>query len=163
MMLSSRILNLSILVVGKSPELRELQHSLQWQKRKMNIKGDMKIDLCEVITDVLSSEKAAVYHDFVVLTFDMRMFEINNEIRSALKKLKKQVHLHRVCLLSVVDVPSCEQRIDYDDISKFTEKYGIPCIFGDIRCKVKCLYLAERILTLVSATMGLKTGRPTIF
>jgi hypothetical protein len=56
-----------------------------------------------------------------------------------------------------------EMSVTHNDIWNLQSKYGGYVLAGSVESEAKCLYLAERILKLISTVSGVNSGLPYIW
>jgi hypothetical protein len=153
-------LSLCILVVSSNTFGEKLSDALYSCSRKQRM-YKLLIHMCGRVQDVLNVSSNP-HVDFIV-------FEIDTRYRCCLEDVEKDIMLSstsftlgRMCFVHDDKIKPLEMAVDYDDIWDLQSKYGGHVLAGSVANEDECLYLAQRILKLVSAVSGIYSGLPYI-
>lgn len=153
-------LSLSILVVSSSTFCEKLSDALYSCSRKQK-KYKLLIHMCRRVQDVINAASNP-HIDFIVFEIDTRYRGCLEDVEKDIMVLSTGFTLERMCFVHDNGIKPLEMAVNYNDIWDLESKYGGHVLAGSAVNEAKCLYLAERILKLVSTVSGIYSGLPYI-
>ncbi|PNF26229.1 hypothetical protein B7P43_G03718, partial [Cryptotermes secundus] len=151
---------LSILVVSSGTYCEKLADALYSCSRKQS-KYKLLIHMCRRVQDVINSSSNP-HIDFIVFEIDTRYRGCLEDVEKDIMLLSTGFVLGRMCFVHDNSIKPLEMVVNYNDIWDLQSKYGGHVLAGSVVNEAKCMYLAERILKLVSGVSGIYSGLPYI-
>jgi hypothetical protein len=151
---------LSVLVVSSGTFCKKLADALYSCSRKQS-KYKLLIHMCTRVQDVINAP-SNLHIDFIVFEIDIRHRGCLQDVEKDIKVLSTGFILGRMCFVHDNGIKPLEMAVNYNDIWDLQSKYGGHVLAGSVVNEAKCLYLAERILKLVSTVSGIYSGLPYI-
>jgi hypothetical protein len=153
-------LSLSILVVSSDIFCEKLSDALYSCTKKRGM-YKLVINVCKRVQDVLNVASNP-HVDFIVFGIDVRNRGCLKEVEEDIMMISTAFTLGRVCFVHDNSIKPVEMVVNYNDIWDLQHKYGGHVLPGTVANEPKCLYLAERILKLLSTVTGVFSGVPYI-
>jgi hypothetical protein len=154
-------LSLCILVVSSDAFCEKVSDALYSCSKKQG-RFKLLIHECRRVQDVINvAIKPRV--DFIVFGIDTRVGSCLEEVEEDIKVSSNAFTLGRMCFVHDDGIKLFEMSVSYNDIWDLQSKYGGYVLAGSVESESKCLYLAERILKLISTVSGVNSGLPYIW
>jgi Centromere protein M (CENP-M). len=154
-------LSLCILVVSSDVFCAKLSDAIYNCSKKQ---GGFKLLIheCRRVQDVIN---VAVNPrvDFIVYGIDTRVVTCLEEVEKDIKVSSTAFTLGRMCFVHDDGIKLFEMAVSYNDVWDLQSKYGGYILAGSVASEAKCLYLAKRILKLISTVSGVNSGLPYIW
>jgi hypothetical protein len=152
---------LCVLVVSSDEFCGKLSDALHNCSKKQG-KYKLLIHECRRVQDVINATVNPRV-DFIVFGIDTRVRGCLEEVEEDIRLSSIAFTLGRMCFVHDDSIKSLEMSVTYNDIWDLQTKYGGYVLAGNVGNEAKCLYLAERILKLVSTVSGVNSGLPYIW
>ncbi|GLV32300.1 hypothetical protein CBL_00989 [Carabus blaptoides fortunei] len=152
----SLVNTLSILIVAKTEFCKLLSEAFIEAHKRRNFKYKLKSIICADVHDIfrLASE---VHVDFVVFVLDTRNKLCLEHVESNLEFIDKCFVCGRMCLVNAnPQIALSEMNVSVESIRAFRCKYDMPLLNANIKDVDVCLGLADRLLNLVHANLGVE-------
>jgi hypothetical protein len=153
-------LSLSVLVVSSGTFCEKLSDALYSCSKKQS-KYKLLIHMCRRVHDIITAY-SKLHVDFIVFEIDTRYRGCLQDVENDIMMLSHGFILGRMCFVHDNGVKPLEMAVNYNNIWDLRSKYGGEVLAGSVVNEAKCLYLAERILKLVSTVSGIYSGLPYI-
>lgn len=150
---------LSVLVVSSDIFCEKLSDALYSCAKQGTYK--LIIHVCKRVHDVLNVASHPQV-DFIVFGIDTRERDCIKEVEEDIMLLSTAFTLGRLCIVHDNDTKPMEMTVSLNDVRDLERKYGGYVLAGSVASEAKCLYLAKRVLKLVSAVTGVCSGIPYI-
>jgi hypothetical protein len=154
-------LRLCILVVSSDVVCEKLSDALYSCSKKQG-RYKLLIHECRRVQDVIN---VAVNPrvDFIVFGIDTRVGSCLQEVEEDIKVSSTAFTLGRMCFVHDDGINPFEMSVSYNDIWDLQRKYGGYVLAGSVANEAKCIYLAQRILKLISTVSGVNSGLPYVW
>jgi hypothetical protein len=154
-------LSLCVLVVSSDIFCAKLSDALYSYSKKQG-RFKLIIHECRRVQDVINVASNPRV-DFIVFGIDSRNGSCLQEVEEDIKVLSAAFILGRMCFVHDNGIKPFEMSVSCNDIWDLQTKYGGYVLTGSVASEPKCLYLAERILKLISIASGVNSGLPYIW
>lgn len=154
-------LSLCILVVSSDVFCAKLSDALYSYSKKQG-RFKLIIHECRRVQDVINVA-SNLRVDFIVFGIDTRIGNCLEEVEEDIKASSTAFTLGRMCFVHDDGIKLFEMSVSCNDIWDLQSKYGGYVLAGSVSSEAKCLYLAERILKLISTVSGVNSGLPYIW
>jgi len=151
---------LCILLVSSDIFCEKLTDALYSCTKKQGI-YKLLIHVCRRVQDVLSVA-SNLHVDFIVFGIDTRYRGCLEEVEKDIMLSSTAFTLGRMCFVYDNGIKPREMAVNYNDMWDLRTRYGGHVLPGSVANEAKCLYLAERIMKLVTTVSGVHSGIPYI-
>jgi hypothetical protein len=152
---------LCVLVVASDVFCKKLSDALYSCNKKQG-RFKLLIHECRRVQDVINVAISPRV-DFIVFGIDTRVGSCLEEVQEDIKVSSNAFTLGRMCFVHDDGIKLFEMSVSYNDVWDLQSKYGGYVLAGRVESESKCLYLAERILKLISTVSGADSGLPYIW